>query len=176
MARKGLIIDDEAPIRKSLSGALKDEGFEVMTAGSGEEGLGYVSNGSFDAVMLDVWMPGIDGLETLKRIAARAPSLPVIMVTVNDDVATTSRLLELGAADYVPKPFELRELLARVRALLRRASYADPVDEMRVADLRVDVAARRAWPARCISRCCPRTAPARSRPRLASTWSSRRGM
>ena len=115
MARNILIIDDEASIRKSLSGALMDEGYEVMTAGSGEEGLGLVVNGSFDAVLLDIWMPGIDGLETLKRIKAAIPDQLVLIMSGHGTVETAVKATKLGAYDFIEKPLSLEKLLVTLR-------------------------------------------------------------
>ncbi|MGZ3651443.1 MAG: sigma-54-dependent transcriptional regulator [Bdellovibrionota bacterium] len=115
MPRNVLIIDDEASIRQSLSGALKDENYEVMTAGSGEEGLGHVLNGSFDAVLLDVWMPGIDGMETLKRIKASSPDQLVIIMSGHGTVETAVKATKLGAYDFIEKPLSLEKLLVTLR-------------------------------------------------------------
>lgn len=115
MPRNVLIIDDEAAIRQSLSGALKDENYEVMTASSGEEGLGYTMNGSFDAVLLDVWMPGIDGLETLKRIKASSPEQVVIVMSGHGNVETAVKATKLGAYDFIEKPLSLEKLLVTLR-------------------------------------------------------------
>lgn len=115
MARSVLIIDDEAAIRQSLSGALKDENYEVMTAGSGEEGLGLVLNGSFDAVLLDVWMPGIDGMETLRRIKASSPDQLVIIMSGHGTVETAVKATKLGAYDFIEKPLSLEKLLVTLR-------------------------------------------------------------
>jgi two-component system nitrogen regulation response regulator NtrX len=119
MARSVLIIDDESAIRASLSGALKDESFEVMTAGSGEEGLGYIVNGSYDAVLLDVWMPGIDGLETLKRIKANNPDQIVIVMSGHGTVETAVKATKLGAYDFIEKPLSLEKLLVTLRNALQ---------------------------------------------------------
>lgn len=115
MARNVLIIDDEAAIRQSLSGALKDENYEVMTAGSGEEGLGYIRNGSYDAVLLDVWMPGIDGMETLKRIKASNADQLVIIMSGHGSVETAVKATKLGAYDFIEKPLSLEKLLVTLR-------------------------------------------------------------
>jgi two-component system nitrogen regulation response regulator NtrX len=115
MARSVLIIDDEASIRSTISGVLKDESFQVMTAGSGEEGLGYVANGSYDAVLLDVWMPGIDGLETLKRIRAIVPDQIVIIMSGHGTVETAVKATKLGAYDFIEKPLSLEKLLLTLR-------------------------------------------------------------
>lgn len=105
--KKILVVDDEPEVRQLMEHFLTDRGYDVHIAENGRLGLLALETFKPDVVLLDMHMPELDGLETLKRIAARWPALPVIMVTVNDDVATTSRLLELGAADYVPKPFNL---------------------------------------------------------------------
>jgi DNA-binding response OmpR family regulator len=106
-AKKILVVDDEPEVRTLMEHFLTERGYEVRIAENGRLGLQAFETFNPDVVLLDMHMPEMDGLETLKHLVARAPSLPVIMVTVNDDVATTSRLLELGAADYVPKPFNL---------------------------------------------------------------------
>lgn len=108
--KKILVVDDEADVRQLMEHFLTERGYEVRIAENGRLGLLALDTFTPDVVLLDMHMPELDGLETLKRIAARAPSLPVIMVTVNDDVETTARLLQLGAADYVPKPFNLEYL------------------------------------------------------------------
>lgn len=115
MPRSVLIIDDEAAIRQSLSGALKDENYEVMTASSGEEGLGYIENGTYDAILLDVWMPGIDGLETLKRIKASIPEQVVIIMSGHGSVETAVKATKLGAYDFIEKPLSLEKLLVTLR-------------------------------------------------------------
>ncbi len=105
-----LVVDDEPDVRQLMEHFLTDRGYEVRMAENGRLGLLALDTFTPDVVLLDMHMPELDGLETLKLIAARAPSLPVIMVTVNDDVETTAHLLQLGAADYVPKPFNLEYL------------------------------------------------------------------
>lgn len=115
MARNVLIIDDESAIRSSLSGALQDESYQVMTAGSGEEGLGFVSNNNYDAVLLDVWMPGIDGIETLKRIKSISPEQLVIVMSGHGNVETAVKATKLGAYDFIEKPLSLDKLLITLR-------------------------------------------------------------
>ncbi|MGH7317686.1 MAG: response regulator [Candidatus Rokuibacteriota bacterium] len=106
-AKKVLVVDDEPDVRQLMEHFLTEKGYEVRIAENGRLGLVALDTFSPDVVLLDMHMPEMNGLETLKRLAAHSPSLPVIMITVNDDVETTSRLLQLGAADYVPKPFNL---------------------------------------------------------------------
>jgi len=110
MPGKILVVDDEPEVRQLMEHFLTERGYEVRIAENGRLGLAALDSFTPDVVLLDMHMPEMDGLETLQRLASRAPSLPVIMVTVNDDVETTSRLLQLGAADYVPKPFNLEYL------------------------------------------------------------------
>jgi two-component system, NtrC family, nitrogen regulation response regulator NtrX len=119
MAREILVIDDEAAIRSSLSGVLKDESFGVMTASSGEEGLGYALHGDYDVVLLDVWLPGMDGLETLKRIKAQRPEQLVIIMSGHGNIETAVRATKLGAYDYIEKPLSLEKLLVTLRNALQ---------------------------------------------------------
>ncbi len=107
MAGKILVVDDEPEVRQLMEHFLTDRGYEVRIVENGRLALAALDTFTADLVLLDMHMPEMDGLETLKRLAARSPSLPVIMVTVNDDVETTTHLLQMGAADYVPKPFNL---------------------------------------------------------------------
>ena len=102
-----LVVDDEPEVRQLLEQFLTLRGYDVHIVENGKLALAAVDTFLPDVVLLDMHMPVMDGLETLKRLAARSPSLPVIMVTVNDDIETTTNLLQLGAADYVPKPFNL---------------------------------------------------------------------
>ena len=102
-----LVVDDEPEVRQLLEQFLTLRGYDVHIVENGKLALAAVDTFMPDVVLLDMHMPVMDGLETLKRLAARSPSLPVIMVTVNDDIETTTNLLQLGAADYVPKPFNL---------------------------------------------------------------------
>jgi len=120
-AKKILVIDDESDVRQLMAHFLTEKGFEVRIAENGRLGLAALDTFTPDVVLLDMHMPELDGVETLKRLAARRPGLPVIMVTVNDDVETTSRLLQLGAADYVPKPFNLEYLEQAINIQLSAA-------------------------------------------------------
>ena len=107
---KVLVVDDELEVRQILQEFLAHKGYEVYAAESGPEALNALDTFKPAVVLLDVSMPDMDGVETLKRIVALQPTLPVIMVTANADVGITSKLLALGAADYIPKPFDLEYL------------------------------------------------------------------
>jgi two-component system KDP operon response regulator KdpE len=115
-----LLVDDESAIRRALRPPLIELGFQVIEASRGEDALQMLRAGAFDVVLLDVNMPGIGGIETLRRIRAIAPRLPVIMLTVRDAEEEKVEALELGADDYVTKPFSTRELVARIRTAVRR--------------------------------------------------------
>ena len=105
--KKILVVDDEPEVRDLMEHFLADKGFEVRAAENGRLGLKVLETFTPDLVLLDMHMPELDGVGTLRELARRWPALPVIMVPVNEDVETTARLLQLGAADYVPKPFDL---------------------------------------------------------------------
>ena len=107
---KVMVIDDEVEVRLVLSEFLASRGYDVTMAESGLEALGLLQSATPDVVLLDVSMPEMDGVETLKRLLSASPGLSVIMVTANADVGVTSKLLALGAADYIPKPFDLEYL------------------------------------------------------------------
>jgi DNA-binding response OmpR family regulator len=107
---KILVVDDEPEVRQLMEHFLTERGYDVRIAENGRLALVTLDTFTPDVVLLDMHMPEMDGLETLRRLAVRSPSLPVIMITVNEDIETTARLLQLGAADYVPKPFNLEYL------------------------------------------------------------------
>jgi two-component system KDP operon response regulator KdpE len=115
-----LLVDDESAIRRALRPPLMELGFQVVEAWRGEEAIQMLRAGGFDVVLLDVNMPGIGGIETLRRIRTFAPRLPILMLTVRDAEAEKVEALELGADDYVTKPFSTRELVARIRTAVRR--------------------------------------------------------
>jgi two-component system response regulator MprA len=139
---KILVVDDERAVRDSLRRALELQGYEVELASDGAEALARLAeNGQPDAVVLDILMPGIDGLDVCRQLRRRGNSVPVLMLTARDAVGDRVEGLDAGADDYVVKPFALEELLARLRALLRRASPAvDGV--LRFADLELDTGTR----------------------------------
>jgi two-component system response regulator MprA len=135
---KLLVVDDERAVRESLRRALELEGYEIELAGDGSEALYRLeANGEPDALILDVLMPGLDGLEVCKRLRRAGSRLPVLMLTARDEVEDRVAGLDAGADDYVTKPFALEELLARLRALLRRTG-AGSGELLRFADLELD--------------------------------------
>jgi two-component system, OmpR family, response regulator MprA len=120
---KVLVVDDERAVRESLRRALELEGYDVELAGDGAEALYRLeSNGQPDAVVLDVLMPGVDGLEVSRRLRRKGNAVPILMLTARAEVESRVEGLDAGADDYLAKPFALEELLARLRALLRRAT------------------------------------------------------
>jgi two-component system KDP operon response regulator KdpE len=140
-----LVVDDEAPIRRALQLNLRARGYEVIEAGSGPQALQMVASEHPDIVLLDLGLPGMSGLEVLPAIRGWS-SVPIIVLTVRDDERTKVRALDEGADDYVTKPFGMDELLARLRAALRRATPAgageSPIVE--TDGFRLDLADRRA--------------------------------
>src|SRR3978361_1470532 len=147
MPQRVLVADDDRAIREALARALELEGYEARPAVDGVESLTRIRQESFDALVLDVMMPGVDGLAVCRVLRADGDRTPVLMLTARQDPAHRGAGLDAGADDYLPKPFELDELLARLRALLRRASFAAPDDRgaLRIGALHVAPAARRAW-------------------------------
>ena len=143
-----LLADDDRPIREALTRALTLEGYEVVQASDGAQALSSIESTKPDAAILDVMMPNVDGLTVCRVLRAERNRIPVLMLTARTETADRVAGLDAGADDYLPKPFELEELLARLRALLRRARPDDGVsgnEPLQVADLRVDPTARRVW-------------------------------
>jgi two-component system response regulator MprA len=141
---KILVVDDERAVRESLRRALELEGYEIELAGDGDEALSTLGRDEPqpDAVILDVLMPGLDGLEVCRRIRATGNRVPVLMLTARDEVENRVAGLDAGADDYVTKPFALEELLARVRALLRRATDTDGGEVLSFANVTLDLGTR----------------------------------
>ena len=141
---KILVVDDERAVRESLRRALELEGYEIELAGDGGEALATLGGDEpqADAVILDVLMPGVDGLEVCRRLRATGNHVPVLMLTARDEVENRVAGLDAGADDYVTKPFALEELLARVRALLRRTADTDGGEVLSFADLQLDLGTR----------------------------------
>jgi len=139
---KVLIVEDYEPVRTSVAQGLREAGFAVDATGDGKEGLWYARGGEYDAVVLDLMLPGTDGLAILKRLRDEANAVPVLVLTARDTVRDRVRGLDLGADDYLVKPFAFEELLARVRALVRR-KYETASATIRVGDLEIDTGDRR---------------------------------
>jgi len=140
-----LVVDDEPSVRNAVRRALVLAGYEVTLAEDGEQALSALAVRSPDAVVLDVLMPSVDGLEVCRRLRAAGDRTPVLMLTARDTVADRVNGLDAGADDYVVKPFALEELLARLRALMRRTGDAPSDTALRFADLILDGAARRGF-------------------------------
>jgi DNA-binding response OmpR family regulator len=138
-----LVIEDEARILAFVARALEAEGYTVAAAHDGREGLRLALTGSCDLVVLDLLIPAVDGLSVLRRINHERPQLPVLILSARSDLQTKLRSFDLGAIDYVAKPFALDELLARVRAQLRRG-IADDGNLVRAGAIVLDVARRHA--------------------------------
>jgi DNA-binding response OmpR family regulator len=140
-----LLVDDEDAVQKLLTYPLEREGFRVVSARNGQEALDRFGEANPDLVVLDIMLPGVDGLEVCKALRARS-SVPIIMLTARDDELDKVLGLELGADDYITKPFSIREFRSRVRALLRRAklpAYAGDGPAIAVEGLELDVARRK---------------------------------
>jgi two-component system response regulator MprA len=138
-----LVVDDDPAVRSSLDRALRLEGYEVETAADGPAALQVLSLGSPDAVILDLGLPGLDGLAVCRRLRSAGDDTPVLMLTARDAVDDRVQGLDAGADDYLVKPFALAELLARLRALLRRRSGAEG-EVLRFGDLSLDLGTREA--------------------------------
>jgi two-component system, OmpR family, response regulator MprA len=142
-----LVVDDDRAIRESLARALELEGYEVSVAPDGMGALAQTRDLHPDVIVLDLMMPTIDGLTVCRVLRAEHDRTPILMLTARTETSDRVAGLDAGADDYLPKPFELDELLARLRALLRRTKPDDPVarDNLQVGDLRLDPASRRVW-------------------------------
>jgi two-component system response regulator MprA len=150
MTERVLLAEDDRAIRESITRALTLEGYTVDAVADGTSAL--MRAGESDLLLLDVMMPGVDGLTVCKVLRGQGSEVPILIVTARTETADRVSGLDAGADDYLLKPFELMELLARMRALLRRtassraaAAAATAVQELVVADLRIDLAARRVW-------------------------------
>ena len=139
-----LLIEDYAPLRKSVAKGLREAGFAVDATGDGKEGLWHATSSEYDAIILDIMLPGMDGLSILKKLRSRGRRTHVLLLTARDTLADKVRGLDLGADDYLVKPFAFEELLARVHALVRR-KYRQKSPVVRVGSLRIDTSACRVW-------------------------------
>jgi two-component system, OmpR family, response regulator MprA len=142
-----LVVDDEPAVQSALARALSLEHYEVAQAADGREALERLGAAPYEAVILDIAMPRMDGLEVCRRLREGGDSTPVLMLTARGEVDDRVAGLDAGADDYLVKPFALRELLARVRALLRRAGEDEdgPGETLTFEDLRLDLRAHEAW-------------------------------
>ena len=137
-----LLIEDYRPLQQSLSKGLREAGFAVDCTGDGQEGLWYALGNDYDVIVLDLMLPGLDGLTILRRLRAEGRQSHVLILTARDTLDDRVAGLDLGADDYMVKPFAFKELLARVRALLRR-SYRRKNPLVTIQDLEIDVARQR---------------------------------
>jgi len=136
-----LVVEDEPKLSTTLRRGLEEQGYAVDVAHDGEEGLAFAELGPYDVIVLDLMLPRLDGMELCRRLRARRVATAILMLTARDAVDDRVLGLDAGADDYLTKPFAFRELLARVRALLRRAGpVRDPI--LRVGDLELDPASR----------------------------------
>jgi two-component system, OmpR family, response regulator MprA len=137
-----LVVDDEPAVRQALTRALSFEGYTVRSAVDGRAALDNLLAEPADAVLLDVTMPGLDGIEVCRRLRAAGDQTPILMLTARHATADRVAGLDAGADDYLVKPFALEELLARIRALLRRVNVESDVDALRLGDLSLDPSTR----------------------------------
>lgn len=133
-----LVIEDYPPLQQSLTKGLREAGFAVDSTGDGKEGLWYATGSEYDVIILDLMLPGMPGLEVLKKIRAEDCKAHVLILTAKDTVEDRVAGLDLGADDYLIKPFAFKELLARVRALVRRG-YRQKNPRIKVEDLQIDL-------------------------------------
>ena len=142
-----VIAEDDRAVRESLTRALELEGYSVTAVGDGAAALEVAARPGVDLLILDLGMPNVDGLTVCRRLRSAGSRLPILVLTARTEVSDRISGLDAGADDYLPKPFSLDELFARLRSLLRRSTYDDDsaTSEITVADLRIDDASRRAW-------------------------------
>ena len=150
MSGRVLIVDDDRAIRESLARALELDGYEVSLAPDGAAALATIRADRPDMAIVDLMMPNVDGLTLCRVLRAERDRLPILMLTARTETSDRVAGLDAGADDYLPKPFDLPELAARVRALLRRSrpdddGPAEATSLLQVADLRIDPLARRVW-------------------------------
>jgi len=142
-----LLIEDYRPLQQSLTKGLSEAGFAVDVTGDGQEGLWYATSNDYDVIILDLMLPGVDGLSILKKLRAKGRQSHVLILTAKDTLQDRVAGLDLGADDYLVKPFAFEELLARIRALLRR-SYLQKNPRIKIKDLQIDLTTQRVWRSR----------------------------
>lgn len=144
MDRRILFVEDDSDIREIVAHGLENAGFEVVAEGDGRQALVWFRREPFDVVILDIMLPSLNGLEICRRIRTDSP-VPIVMLTARTETTDVVAGLEAGADDYVTKPFEVDELIARLRAVLRRTKRLEGVDHIDVGDLRIDQGAFKAF-------------------------------
>jgi DNA-binding response OmpR family regulator len=142
-----LVVDDEPEIVRGLEDNLRYEGYQTFSATDGEQALALAAREAPDLIVLDLMMPRLSGWDVCRALRARGIDVPIIMLTARGEEADRVRGLELGADDYIAKPFSLRELLARVRAVLRRPGPRQKVEEFAFGDVRIRLRGRQVWKA-----------------------------
>ena len=140
---KGLVVEDDRPLAEMVACALAENGFAAVLAADGEEGLLRLRGGAYDAVVTDLMMPRLDGFQLVRAIRAEGKSVPIIVLSAKGAVTDRIRGLEMGADDYLAKPFSVSELIARLQAVLRRASGRIEPSALVAGDLRLDLLTRR---------------------------------
>jgi DNA-binding response OmpR family regulator len=136
-----LLVEDYPPLKDNITECLVEEGYAVDATSSGEEGLWYAANHNYDVIILDIMLPEISGLEILQRIRAKGDNVPLILISARDEITDRIEGLETGADDYLVKPFALEELVARVRAQIRR-KHGQKRSVLSVGDLALDTASK----------------------------------
>ncbi len=139
-----LLVEDYKPLQKSLVKGLREADFAVDFTGDGQEGLWYAMSNDYDVIILDIMLPKLDGLSILKQLRAKNKNNHIIILTAKDTVEDRVKGLDLGADDYLVKPFAFGELMARLRALMRRR-YEHKSPDIQIDDLHIDTAAHRVW-------------------------------
>lgn len=150
-----LLVEDSLLLRQTVGTALRRSGYAVDVSGDGEEGLWRAENTDYDAIVLDIMLPKLDGLSVLQRLREQGKLTHVLLLTARDSIQDRVRGLRAGADDYLVKPFALEELLARVEALCRRA-YGSKQNRIQVADLEIDTSGKRIWRAGRLVKLKPR--------------------
>lgn len=142
-----LLVEDYKPLQKSLSQGLEEAGFAVDVTGDGREGLWYATSNDYDVIILDIMLPGMDGLSVLQKLRKDGKQTHILLLTAKDGIPDRVKGLNLGADDYLVKPFAFEELLARIHALVRR-KYHDKNPVITIGSLRIDTAAKDVWSAK----------------------------
>ena len=140
-----LLVEDDPKILSFLGNGLRQEGYAVDTAADGIEGLHLGASGRYDAAVIDIMLPGLDGLALIERLREKRVDTPVLILSAKREVGDRVKGLQIGGDDYMVKPFSFSEVLARIQALIRRATRAEEPTSLTVGDLRMDLLQRKAW-------------------------------